>query len=196
MSGRGHREFSPPWWLKLSAMLLLLMAALLLVYYGRNGTLPFMHSRFYTAEIRAAAERHGLPPELVRAVVRRESRFDASAVGGAGEIGLMQLLPSGAAAEWARVNKRPAPGDRELFDPEFNLEIGCWYLARAMKRWRKYRCAAELALAEYNAGAKNAARWAPADPRATDVTGRIDYPGTRDYVREIMEDYRRHRNEK
>ena len=142
----------------------------------------------YAAEIQEAANKHGLPPELVRAVVKRESRFNVRATGKAGEIGLMQILPQGAVAEWARVNKCAAPSREELFDVRTNLDIGCWYLARAMRKWSNYRYAMHLALAEYNAGARNTARWKPDDPR-DDVLRRIDYPGTREYVQEIMESY-------
>ncbi|MEE8282657.1 MAG: transglycosylase SLT domain-containing protein [candidate division NC10 bacterium] len=48
----------------------------------------------YRAEIRAAAQRHGLSPSLLAAVVRAESGFDARAVSHAGAQGLGQLMPA------------------------------------------------------------------------------------------------------
>ena len=154
----------------------------------------FIDDTKYAVEIRAAAARHGVPPQLVRALIRKESGFDAGARGKAGEIGLMQLLPSGAAAEWARVNKVPRPDERSLFEVPVNLDIGCWYLGRALNRWSCCKDKEILALAEYNAGARNADRWKPADP-AGDVLAKIDYPGTADYVMEIMKWYRRYLSE-
>lgn len=143
----------------------------------------------FSTEIAAAAARHNLPPELVRAVVFQESRFDPFARGSRGEYGLMQVLPQGAAAEWARVLRRPVPGRAELCTPQVNLEIGCWYLARAMERWKKYRCRTELALCQYNAGESRAERWKPETPDG-EVIDRIGIGSTRIYVQRIMRRYR------
>ena len=143
----------------------------------------------FSEEIAAVAQKHGIPPQLVRALIFQESRFDPNARGGKGEIGLMQILPRGAVADWAKFHKVPLPREKELFKPAKNLEIGCWYLARAIKKWKDYRYGMELALAEYNAGAKNSARWKP-EKKNDEVIHRIDFPSTRKYVTEIMHDYR------
>lgn len=149
----------------------------------------FVDDSRYHAEIAAAAGRHGLDPDLVRALIFQESRFDPRARGGSGEIGLMQVLPSGAAAEWARVLRRPRPSEAELFDIRLNLEIGCWYLARALRRWRDYDAKTILALAQYNAGERRARAWAPADPH-DGALKRISVKSTRKYVTKIMKRYR------
>jgi len=47
----------------------------------------------YSDLIRAAATRHGLAPELVEAVVRVESNFDARAISNQAARGLMHLMP-------------------------------------------------------------------------------------------------------
>lgn len=145
----------------------------------------------YADQIRAAAERHGLNPELVRAVVFRESRFDPEVRGKAGEIGLMQVLPSGAGAEWARQNGKPEPTARELKDPERNLDIGCWFLAQGMRRYAEFREADELALARYNAGQSRADKWRPAAKDGS-VVDRITIKSTRHYVTGIMQRYRKY----
>lgn len=154
-------------------------------------------SRFDT-EINYAAKKHGIPPELVKALILRESRYRARAVGKQGEIGLMQLIPPGrpgAVSEWMRVNKRPAPSPNELFKVPLNLEIGCWYLGRAYRKWSNYRCRTELALAEYNAGTSRSAKWKP-DTTNGDVISRIDIKSTVSYVTFIMEHYQRYLQEK
>ena len=56
--------------------------------------------RRFLPDIRSAAQRYGVDPLLVRAVVWRESRFRPEARGTKGEIGLMQIQES-AAREWA-----------------------------------------------------------------------------------------------
>ena len=143
----------------------------------------------YAAEIAAAADRYGLDPQLVRAVVFQESRFDPAARGGAGEVGLMQVLPSGAGAEWARWSGSPPPDAGDLKDPEFNLNVGCWYLAEGMLRYEDYREATELALARYNAGQSRADKWRPGETDGS-VAELISISGTRRYVSHIMKRYR------
>lgn len=143
----------------------------------------------YAAEIAAAADRFGLDPQLVRAVVFQESRFNPAARGKAGEVGLMQVLPAGAVAEWARWHGRPAPSIRELENPELNLDIGCWYLAQGMRRYEGCREATELALARYNAGQSRADKWRPEDADGS-VMDLISIPGTKRYVTHIMQRYR------
>ena len=145
----------------------------------------------YHSEIAVAARRHGIDPELVRAVIWQESRFDAAAVGGAGEIGLMQILPGGAVAEWARIMRCPAPPERQLFRPEVNLEIGCFYLARALRRWSGYKYGTALALAQYNAGESRAKTWAP-ETRDGEVVPRIRIASTKKYVETIVKRYRKY----
>ena len=143
----------------------------------------------FSREIGEAAQRHSLPPELVRAVVFQESRFDPRARGAKGEIGLMQLLPSGAVAEWSRVCKKKAPTEDQLFDPALNLEIGCWYLGRALRRWKDYNDRVELALIQYNAGEARAKRWKPDSPKGS-VLPRIKLRTTKRYVEQITKRYR------
>ena len=201
MSGRGRHAPGPPWrvFLAAAAASVLGVAGGLAVYWRLIADRPpdFFFDRNCDAAIAAAARRHRLPEALVRGLIRKESRFRPNAVGKHGEIGLMQVLPSGAVREWARIHKRPEPSRREVFQVELNLEIGCWYLAYTHRRWKKYRHCTELALAHYNAGGRNAARWAPPDP-AGEVIPRIDWPGTRRYVTDIMkycaEEKRRRKN--
>ena len=174
---------------------LVLIAVLTIFLLHRDGVRDFLvdDTRF-SEEIVRAARTNGLDPALVRAVVFQESRFNPSARGTKGEIGLMQILPDGAAEEWARTYRRPRPTDAELRDPELNLAIGCWYLARAMRRWQDRRCQIELALCQYNAGARRAERWQPDTPDGT-VIDRITIASTRLYVERIMARYRKYKEE-
>lgn len=82
----------------------------------------------WAAEITAAAGRHGLDPDLVALVIWLESNGAAEARSPAGALGLMQLMPSTAAAVARRHGQSP-PSDDDLLDPERNLELGCAHLA-------------------------------------------------------------------
>ena len=81
----------------------------------------------YLERITREAERQGLPPAVADAVATVESAYNPNAVGGVGEIGLMQVLPTTAAMLGHR---GPTTA---LFDPDVNIRFGVTYLAQA---WR------------------------------------------------------------
>lgn len=142
----------------------------------------------HDALIRSVAAEHHLDPLLVKAVVWRESRFDAQKFGSAGERGLMQVSEK-AAQEWARENRVEDFRVEELFDPKINLEAGTWYLRRAVEHWGNQGDPIPFALAEYNAGASRAQRWAGGDEAVippNSFRANIDFPGTRKYVDSII----------
>jgi soluble lytic murein transglycosylase len=147
----------------------------------------------YDQLIRATATAHQVDPMLLKAVVWRESRFDPQKLGAAGERGLMQVSAI-AAQEWAKENQLENFQVEELFDPATNLKAGAWYLHRALAHWRQMHDPIPFALAEYNAGASRAQRWAggegTAPISAAAFQGNIDFPGTKNYVQSILERYR------
>ncbi len=138
----------------------------------------------YDEIIREAAGRHGISPYLVKAVIKQESNFNPLAVGAAGERGLMQIM-DGAVQDWEQGTGRRCLHRGQLFSPRLNIEVGTWYLARALRRWHEYRDREALALAEYNAGPSRARAWAPED-RNADLLPLVAFPGTRDYIVKIL----------
>ncbi|PYM03279.1 MAG: murein transglycosylase [Verrucomicrobia bacterium] len=142
--------------------------------------------------IRTVAAEHEVDPMLVKAVVWRESRFDPRKIGSAGERGLMQVSER-AAREWARENQVQNFRSDDLLDPKINLEAGSWYLHRAFQHWEHQKKPAVFALAEYNAGASRAQRWANNDATAPmserAFRSNIDFPGTRNYVNSVLQRY-------
>ena len=115
------------------------------------------------AIVAAAATRGGLEPNLLRAVMERESGFRPCAVSPKGAMGLMQLMP-GTASDL---------GVRDVFDPVENAGSGARFLAGLLSR---YGGDLELALGAYNAG-----------PARVDAAGGVpEIPETRAYVRAIL----------
>ena len=144
----------------------------------------------YDTLIRSVALEHQLDPMLVKALVWRESRFDPQKIGKDGERGLMQVGES-AANDWARETHVANFRGEELFDPKTNLEAGAWYLHRAMGHWEAQADPIPFALAEYNAGASRAHRWAGGADKtraveAASFQSNIDFPGTKKYVESII----------
>ena len=186
--------------LKLIICLGLAIAAGMFLLAFRSGDLIYTTyewispARFHQFDnlIRSVAVEHELDPMLVKAVVWRESRFDTRKIGSAGERGLMQVSER-AAREWARETQVANFHADDLLDAKTNLEAGAWYLHRAFQHWEHQKKPAVFALAEYNAGASRAQRWANNDPD-TPMSERTfrnntDFRGTRNYVASVLQRY-------
>lgn len=146
----------------------------------------------YDYLIAQAAARHNLEFHLVKSLIYEESWFNRLAHGKSGEVGLMQITPA-ATEDYARVHRtRLKPVD--LFDPETNVEVGCWYLRNSIDRYKDFEDPLPYALARYNAGEVRVNKWLEPLPRdnsepARNFLDRIDYPSTRHYVKDILRRY-------
>lgn len=109
------------------------------------------------------ANKHGLRPELVRAVIQVESGYNPRALSPKGAMGLMQLMP-----ETARML-----GVQRPYDPAQNIAGGTRYLRLLLD---KYDGDELLALAAYNAGSLAVDRHGKRVP---------PYRETQDYVRKV-----------
>ena len=152
----------------------------------------------YDQTIADVANKHGLDPLLVKAIVWRESAFHPDKLGTVGERGLMQVGEA-AAADWAKAEKIETFMPTDLFDPKTNLEVGTWYFKKALDRWKQKDDPVPFALAEYNAGRVRVDRWVAEtrreQPTARDLIGAIDFPTTRRYVDDIIARYRLYQQE-
>jgi hypothetical protein len=95
------------------------------------------------AIVEEESEKAGLPADIAETVVRIESGYDPTAIGGVGEIGLMQVRPSTAAMLGFRGSAA------ELAKPDINIHYGVIYLGQA---WRLANGDLCRALMKYRAG--------------------------------------------
>jgi soluble lytic murein transglycosylase-like protein len=116
--------------------------------------------------IEESAQAHNVDPNLVRALIKVESNFNAHAVSRKGAMGLMQLMP-----QTARTLKVSNP-----FDPRQNVDAGVRHLKDLLN---SYNGDVQLSLAAYNAGQGAVAR----------NNGIPPYTETRNYVKRITELY-------
>jgi soluble lytic murein transglycosylase-like protein len=99
-----------------------------------------------------AARKYGLPPHLVRSVMKAESGFQQQAVSPKGALGLMQLMPGTAQTLGA-----------DPHDAAQNVDAGTRYLRSLLE---KYGGALRHALAAYNAGPGTVERYGGVPPFA------------------------------
>jgi soluble lytic murein transglycosylase len=127
-----------------------------------------------------AARREGLPPSLLLAVAKQESRFTPAVRSPVGAVGLLQLMPATA----AELAGGPVPA-ADLENPGRNAELGARYLRQMLKRWGENPLPA---VASYNAGPGAVEGWISprlrSDPELW-VEG-IPYPETRLYVKKVL----------
>jgi soluble lytic murein transglycosylase len=127
---------------------------------------------------------NGVNPLMVQGLIRQESGFDSTIRSRTGALGLMQVMPGtgqGIARSLGVVG-------HSLSDPETNIRFGTWYLASTHRRWQDNSL---LAVASYNAGPGNVAKWTSsstlADPETFIET--IPFQETRGYVKSVFGNY-------
>lgn len=137
-------------------LLLLLLAALLvsLFFHYRERLALYFFPLDHREQVEALAAEYELDPWLVFAVIRVESAFKVNAESSAGAQGLMQLMPS--TAEWIIEMTGFEMTARDIWQPEANIRLGCWYID-----WLRdyYDGDMPAALAAYNAGISNVNVW-------------------------------------
>lgn len=147
--------------------LLLLAVSNLLACTHLSANVPQSGYHEILAHIDQAAAKHGIPPAMVKAVIKTESGWRVDARSNKNAMGLMQLIPDTAARF----------GVSNAYDPIQNINGGVAYLAWLNRRfngdWQK-------TLAGYNAGEGAVDRYNGIPP----------YKETQNYVVKVMQDFR------
>jgi soluble lytic murein transglycosylase-like protein len=138
----------------------------------------------FDADIEDQQAVYGIPPALVKAVIKTESDFDPRVVSSVGAMGLMQLMPATAGDM----------GVTDAFDARQNIMGGCRYLQVLARRYCKSpsdfdgiraECSLEelsKVIAAYHAG-----------PGAVDKYGGMPpYQTTRSYVANVLARFENH----
>ena len=147
-----------------------------------------LYPREYSAYVEKYAKQYDVPQNLIYAVIRTESDFQADAVSAVGAVGLMQMMPS--TFRWLSDDMLGEYlEDGMLYDAETNIRYGVYYLRRLYDRYGDWL----TACAAYNAGSGRVDGWLK-DSSLTNLQGdlvpeRIPIGETRIYVRKVKKAY-------
>lgn len=110
-----------------------------------------------------AANTYGVSSIILKSIAKAESGFNPSAVSNAGAVGIMQLMPSTAAAL----------GVSNSYDARENIMGGAKYISQLLSN---YQGNISLALAAYNAGSANVDKYGGIPP----------FTETQNYVKKVL----------
>ena len=145
----------------------------------------FLYPQAYSKLIQEQARLNNLDPYLVMGLIRQESAYNPQALSVSNARGLMQVLPT-TAAQTTRSSRVRLAGKR-LYDPNYNVKVGCAYLAGLLK---EFDGQAEFAMAAYNAGDSRVKEWTKKYTfrDRTVFLESIPIPATRTYVEQVLRD--------
>lgn len=174
----------------LKFLLLAAVTVFILLYAldaGRSAVLKFIYPTKYSDIVEEKSKQFGLDKYLVYSVIRTESKFKEDALSDAGAKGLMQLMDATA----LECNDKGGFGFKlpeDIFSPEVNITLGCYYLKNLIEN---YDGDISLAITAYNGGSGNVGKWL-SDSELTDGDGGlIDIPfeETKGYLDKVISSY-------
>jgi len=155
-----------------------LIMAIGIVFVGLNYMFPV---KYYDI-IEEYSAKYGLSPQLVCAMIWAESGFEPEAKSNKDASGLMQVIKQ--TADWAEEEIGIENYDySRISEPEMNIQIGCWYMGRLITQ---YGGNVDTALAAYNAGSGNVAKWLGEETeKGGNSLSSIPFSETRVYVERV-----------
>lgn len=129
--------------------------------------------KLHAKHIKAAAQKHGVDEQLLKAIATAESGFQTTAVSPKGAIGLMQVIPD-TAMRFGVIGDARRSIEQKLKDPAINVPVSARYV-RYLQGLFPGRT--DLVLAAYNAGEGAVKRHGNKIP---------PYKETQNYVKTVM----------
>ncbi len=146
-----------------------------------------MYPLGFVGLVEPESQLRALDPLLLTALIRKESAFDPGATSFADARGLTQFIPAtarGVAAELGLTGFDPD----DLYHPNVAVRFGAHHVASLLTRFDDN---AAMALAAYNGGPGNVARWARggAEDDVDQFVDQIDFFETREFVKAVITNY-------
>ncbi|AVD35707.1 lytic transglycosylase domain-containing protein [Clostridioides difficile] len=143
----------------------------------------FLYPKKYSEYVEKYSKEFNLDENIVYSVIKAESKFNSSAVSKKEAKGLMQILDI--TRDWGAEELNLKNVD--IFDPETNIRLGCWYLSKLYKEFGKL----DLVIAAYNGGSGNVKKWLENNEYSKDGENLHDIPfkQTSKYVEKVKNNY-------
>lgn len=170
------------WLIFLLIVILAVLAAFNIKAIGRH-FYPIKYSDY----IKKYSKQYNLDPYMVAAVIKTESNYNKDAKSSKDAYGLMQVTGSTGIciAEALKIKNFES---KKLFEPEYNINIGCWYLMDLKKEFNSM----DLIIAAYNGGRGNVKQWLKDSRYSSDgkTLKYIPFKETDQYLKRVKTNYR------
>lgn len=165
-------------------MVTILVVFIVAVAVGIKIFHPYKHKEY----ISKYSAQYGLDPYFVAAVINVESGFNSKAKSSKGARGLMQITDE--TAKWAAEKMGISDFNPEdLYDPETNIAIGCWYIDNLNQEFDNET---DLVLAAYNGGRGNVQKWLKDEKHSSDGKSLqyIPFKETDKYIKKVKVNFK------
>ena len=176
--------------MRTSFSILILTILAVLLTYSIGCFYAYFYPMTYSQEITTISKKYDVNSALVASIVNSESNFNENAKSGKGAVGLMQLMTS--TAQWIAKKIGVEYNDELLLEPEYNLEIGTYYIGYLIDMFGNEG----VALCAYNAGPNNVKNWLANKEYSQDgkTLEKIPFNETKNYVNKVYKNYHYYKN--
>ncbi|AWK49752.1 lytic transglycosylase [Clostridium beijerinckii] len=156
---------------KIFCTLIVLIAVIIAIGVGskyviKENFFPYKYKEY----VDKYSSQYNLDPLFVLAVIKTESKFDDNAQSHKNAVGLMQITVETGAWAAKEMGFNTFSKD-DLYNEEYNIRMGCWYLRRLNDT---FDGDLDLTIAAYNAGPTNVNTWLENEKYSSDGKS-IDY---------------------
>ena len=153
-------------------------------YFEGGRIKAFLYPRKYSVYVEKYSKEYNLDENFVYSIIKAESKFNPKALSHKGAKGLMQIADI--TRDWAIV-ELDLDKNIDIYDPETNIMIGCWYLNHLYKEFGD----TDLVIAAYNGGSGNVSKWLADEKYSEDGEKLhiIPFDETDKYVKKVNRNY-------
>ena len=147
----------------------------------------FLYPRTHFDLIQTSCTKYSVDPYLILAIIKTESNFNSFATSKKQAKGLMQIMDKTAEELSENVTSL------NLYDTQINIDIGCKYFSKLIKR---YNGNYYIAICAYNAGMGNVDKWIEQgliDVNLCDENISLPYTETNNYLKKVIYSYKIYR---
>lgn len=157
-----------------------------------NWFLKKMYPQKYKEQVIYYSKLYNVDPELTFAMIKAESNFNPDIVSNQKAIGLMQILPETGSWVAKKIGIKQFNSNM-LYNPDYNINIGTWYMSYLLK---KFNNNVTLAVAAYNGGSNNVINWLN-DKKYSEngnTLKNVPFPETDKYIKKVLKNYSIYKN--